>query len=87
MTSTIKPKSLMLTLAVLRRSRLGLLVDLRRFLDADLFPSNGRPSETWQQAQADRCWTHGGQELLVAQLEVLVLVDRSDDIHLAPASG
>ena len=37
MTSTIKPKSLMLTLAVLRCGLLGLLVDLRRFLDADLF--------------------------------------------------
>ena len=73
----------MLTLAVLRRGLLGLLVDLRRFLDADLFPSNGRPSESWQQPQltTDRCWTHGGQELLVAQLEVLILVDRSDDVH------
>ena len=76
----------MLTLAVLRRGLLGLLVDLRRFLDADLF-SNGRPSETWQQPQADRCWTHGGQELLVAQLEVLVLVDRSDDVHLPQTAG
>ena len=29
----------MLTLAVLCRGLLGLLVDLRRFLDADLFPA------------------------------------------------
>jgi len=30
----------MLTLAVLRRGLLGLLVDLRRFLDADLFAAS-----------------------------------------------
>ena len=29
----------MLTLAVLRRGLLGLLIDLRRFLDADLYPA------------------------------------------------
>ena len=32
----------MLTLAVLRRGLLGLLVDLRRFLDADLFATVDR---------------------------------------------